>query len=103
MRGEKREYGVRERYKGTKAEPEDVRGDKGGDEQRREREENKRTGKSERKEDANVKPKRNKAAWKKVNAGRKDEHRDDIWRERKIEMGEKQRKKRKRGGRLAQT
>ena len=39
----------------------------------------------------------------KVNAGRKDEHRDDIWRERKIEMGEKQRKGRKRGGCLAQT
>ena len=30
MRGEKREYGVRERYKGTKAEPEDVGGIKAG-------------------------------------------------------------------------
>lgn len=62
MRGEKRKYGVRERYKGTKAEPEDVRGDKDGDEQRREREENKRTGKSERKEDANGGRKRGRQA-----------------------------------------
>ena len=61
MRGEKREYGVRERYKGTKAEPEDM-GDRGGDEQRREREENKRTGKSERKEDANGGRKRERKA-----------------------------------------
>ena len=61
MRGENRGDGVRERYKGTKAEPEDV-GDKGGDEQCREREENKRTGKSERKEDANGGRKRGRQA-----------------------------------------
>lgn len=37
-------------------------GDKGGDEQRREREENKRTDKSERKEDANGVRKRERKA-----------------------------------------
>lgn len=37
-------------------------GDKGGDEQRREREENKRTDKSERKEDANGGRKRERKA-----------------------------------------
>lgn len=37
-------------------------GDKGGDEQRREREENKRTGKSERKEDAHGGRKRGRKA-----------------------------------------